>query len=475
MERNFLKNAPKLRGALIGEGPDDWRILQRQPDGTAELHLAGTWSHDGPATRPVVKVRAVLEDTGESILPWTDSDMDGGNWSYRGRLPEGGPYRIETCLSMDEQKQVEWSVRGDMVHHVGVGDVFAIAGQSNSAGYGKDPVYDPAEVGVHLLANDGRWRLATHPMNESTNTVHHANLEGGNPGHAPWLAFAKRLRRELGVPVGLVQSALGGSPLSEWNPEETGGLYRNLMAILAPLRAETKDPRLLAGVLWYQGCSDTGEGTCDTYLDRFARFVARLREDLADPALPFLTVQIGRFTAKAEPGSDAGWSKVREAQRRAAHEIPGVAVVPTLDLPLSDAIHIASSGNLVLGDRAAKAVLGAFYGIGQGFRAPEPDCAVLEGGNRVRVHFANVVERLYDWEVVPALVPFCVETPDGIELAPARIDYVQRSDVVLTFDRDLPPGCVVHGAHQQNPPPLVPHDVTTRLPMLSFYGLPVEG
>jgi hypothetical protein len=93
----------------------------------------------------------------------------------------------------------------------------------------------------------------------------------------------------------------------------------------------------------------------------------------------------------------------------------------------------------------------------------------------VRVHFTNVVERLYDWEVVPALIPFCVETPDGLELAPTRIDYVQRCDVVLTFDRDLPEGCRVHGAHRQNPPPVVPHDVTTRLPMLSFYGLPVEG
>ncbi len=475
MDRAHRPVAPKLRGALVVEGPDDWQVLQRQADGTAALRLAGTWSHDGPYTRTQVKVRAVREETGGSVLPWADAEMDDGAWRFAARLPQGGPYRIETCLVVDENKQVEWSVRGDLVHHVGVGDVFAIAGQSNSAGYGKDPASDPPEYGVALLANDGRWRLAAHPMNESTGMVHPANLEGANPGQSPWLAFAKRVKREAGVPVGLVMAALGGSPLAAWNPEEDGYLYRNLLAILAPLRAETGDPKTLAGVLWYQGESDCGPEACGTYLARFGRFVAHLRGDLGDAALPFLTVQLSRFTAKPEPEGDRCWGTVRDAQRRAAREIPGVAVVPAIDLPLCDAIHVAAAGNLTLGERAARAYLGRFLGVGPDVRPPEAVSAVRDAVRRVRLHFENVVERLYDWEVVPALIPFRLSLPDGELLAPVRIDYVQRADVLLTFDRDLPDGCTVHGAHLQNQPTIVPHDIATRLPMLSFYGMAVEG
>ena len=66
---------------------------------------------------------------------------------------------------------IEWAQRGDTRQHWGVGDVWLIAGQSNCAGYGKDPVEDPSELGVHLLGNDLHWDLATHPLNDSTNSL----------------------------------------------------------------------------------------------------------------------------------------------------------------------------------------------------------------------------------------------------------------------------------------------------------------
>lgn len=60
---------------------------------------------------------------------------------------------------------------GDMIHHLGIGDLFVITGQSNSAGYGKDPIFDPPELGIHLLKNNGRWDMASHPFNDSTATI----------------------------------------------------------------------------------------------------------------------------------------------------------------------------------------------------------------------------------------------------------------------------------------------------------------
>lgn len=484
MKRIHSQAEPKNTGALIANGPEDWQILQRQADGTAEVLLSGTYLYSEPMTSPVVKVRVVLEDTGETIISWTPAEMGADrSWNARMTVPGGGLYRIETCLSTSEQPAVEWSTRGDMIHHVGVGDVFVIAGQSNAAGYGKDPIFDPPEIGIHLLGNDVRWHLATHPLNESTGTVHPVNREGANPGHSPWISFAKRLRREIGVPVGLVQTSLGGSPLSAWNPEEEGSLYRNMLDVLNSMRPDdaTASPirRLIRGVLWYQGCSDTAPGMSDTYLERFGRFVAHLRKDLGDPELPFLTVQIGRYVAPGDQAGDARWTTVREAQRQAAHIYAGVVVVPALDLPLSDAIHISAAGNMVLGERAAKAVLGAFYGIGSGFRPPEPisaikTCLGLTMGSRVLVCFDHVPERLYGFEVPPDLSPFLVEQADGTLLTPCAVSYSEKDEVELSFPCDIGSGCHLHGAYGQNAYPVLPIDVSTRLPMLSFCGFPVE-
>lgn len=240
-------------GALINKGPSDWQIIQ-QVDGKADISLSGDWIDYPESRNPKVFVRVVREENGGIVVPWQESEnTEPGKWRITVRgIPAGGLYRVETCLHEKGKYEIEWGTRGDMIHHIGVGDLFVITGQSNSAGYGKDPVYDPPEIGVHLLRNNGKWDLATHPMNESTGTIHEENREGGNPGHSPYLSFAKQLKRELGYPIGLIQAALGGSPLSAWNPEENGYLYRNMMNIV---RSQTEKIR---GVLWYQGCSDAG-------------------------------------------------------------------------------------------------------------------------------------------------------------------------------------------------------------------------
>jgi len=474
---DFKQIEPKNPGVLIEQGPDEWQILQRQADGTAIARMSGTWNPEGPTEGVFVQGRAVLEETGESIVGWTDAQIGcDSTWTLDLTLPEGGLYRIETCLSSIDPNLAIGSRRGDMIHHIGVGDVFVIAGQSNAAGYGKDPIADPPEIGIHFLGNDLRWHLATHPLNESTGTRHPANREGGNPGHSPWLSFARRLRHGIGVPVGLVQYALGGSPLSDWNPEEEGTLYRNLLEILGmlPQNGACGSGKRIRGMLWYQGCSDAFIGTSDSYLDRFGRFVSHLRQDLRDPTLPFLTVQIGRYVGPTEGEYGDGWGKVREAQRRAVHTIPGVAVVPSLDLPLSDAIHLSSAGNLVLGERAAKAVLGAFYLKGNKYRAPEPVSAIRDGEGRIRVTFDPVTECMNGFALLPELAPFVAERSDGLRLVPVAVDYSGKNEVLLAFESDPGSGCHLHGAFRVNPYPVLPIDEGTRLPMLSFFGFRVD-
>ncbi|HEY5585888.1 MAG TPA: sialate O-acetylesterase [Ruminiclostridium sp.] len=452
-------------GALIENGPMDWQIIQ-QVNGKTDIYLAGSWASEEESSQLKVFVRIVREDTGAVVIPWqTCEELEERKWKTTIRdVPSGGLYRIESCLTRSDNNAIEWNTRGDMIHHVGVGDLYVIAGQSNSAGYGKDFIFDPPEIGIHLLKNSGKWDLASHPMNESTGTIHEDNREGANPGHSPYLSFARQLKRELGYPIGLVQAALGGSPLSAWNPEEDGILYRNMMNII------NSQGNMIKGILWYQGCSDTTEGLSDSYLDRFESMVSHLRGELKDVNLPILTVQLNRMVSPSTEIADRCWGKVREAQRQAANKINKVFVVPSTDCALSDFIHNSSSANLVLGERLAGIALRHIYGRSTGFQAPDLAEARKVDKDRISLIFNHVNNRLYTFEVSADALAISVQDDDGF--AQIRSYEIENENTLtITLDRELKGRCQVHGAYEQNPKHAVPIDYASHIPILSFYGV----
>lgn len=374
---------------------------------------------------------------------------------------------METCLMYGANDQIEWAARGDMIHHLGVGDIYVITGQSNSAGYGKDPVYDPPEIGIHIYKNSGKWDLASHPLNESTATIHEENREGGNPGHSPYLHFAKILKRELGYPIGLLQASLGGSPLSAWNPEEDGVLYRSMMQLIKSQCSKIK------GILWYQGCSDAAQEQCSTYLRRFETMVKHLREDIEDMELPVFTAQLNRFVAKSEGNIDIYWGMVKEAQRQAAKSIPRVYIVPAIDCTLSDLIHNTSASNMVLGERLAKQALTEVYGRKYISRAPDINHAKLIDPDTVELSFENVTQRLYMFEVDVKELPFTIIDEDGtVGFSDYKIKA--KDTIIIKLDRELTGKSFVHGGFEHNPKFLVPIDIDGHLPMLAFYGVEIE-
>jgi hypothetical protein len=363
-------------------------------------------------------------------------------------------------------------MRGDMRHCIGVGDVWVIAGQSNSAGYGRGAYYDPAELGVHLFRNSGWWALATHPMNDSSDTLHAVNRESANPAHSPYLHFGRVLKQALGHPIGLVQTALGGSPLSRWNPTEHGNaadadLYSNMLACVQQAGGGVK------GVLWYQGESDANDEMAGTYQARFIAAVQAWRAALGQPSLPVITVQLNRVYSSIGDAerSARGWSVVREAQRQTPHALGNVAVVPALDLPLSDLIHTSPAGNMLLGERMARAALGAAYGRAGSYLAPEVRAAVHEdAGRTVRLHFANVTSRIDS--IDQTANGFVVEDARG-NVAINSVAYPGDATITLALARPLGDDAVVHGAYGCNPP-TAPVDMDRVLPMLGFFGVPVE-
>lgn len=453
-------------GAVIQEGLKDWQILQ-QENGTGSIHLSGYFGNHN-YKHATVFVRIVKEDSGEDVIAWKKADtVKDGQWEiWLENIPAGGLYRLETCLDESEALTHQWATRGDMVHFWGIGDLYVIAGQSNSAGYGKDRIQDPPELGVHLFANDNQWKLASHPMNDSTNTKHAINGEDSNSGNSPYLSFAKYLKKEMHYPIGLIQTALGGSPLSRWNPNQEGDLYENMVHIIGLAGGKVK------GILWFQGCSDTSDEQSKTYLKRFQQMVEALRNELDDKELPFLTVQLSRFTSVAEGMEEKGWTILRESQRRAAHEIKNVYVVPSIDLGLSDCIHISAGSHLILGERLAKSALKNIYGWKVSGDAPDPVNAIRIDEQTIEISFSNVSEQLYAYDVSADKLSFRIEDENGF-IAISDYQVKNGNTYILQMERPMKGEVFIHNAFGMHPREEVPVDFGTHLPVLAFYRYPV--
>jgi hypothetical protein len=456
-------------GAIIESGPSDWQILQQDEQGFARMEVSGRWVGEAPGQ---VQLRLVREDNSLPVTPglnWSNAQtMTDGTWKATLRkIPSGGLYRLETRYNPKSKPEREWSPRGDFRHFLGVGDLWVIAGQSNSAGYGRGPVVDPPTLGVHLFRNSEQWALATHPLNDSTDTRHVVNREGANSGHSPYLHFGRMVQQEMGFPIGLVQTALGGSPLRAWNPSEPGEspLYDNMLHCIGLVGGSVR------GILWYQGESDTGTAESATYEKRFVQTVQAWREALGQRDLAVLTVQLSRVHAIADDAMHRGWSQVREAQRQVPKKLADVVVVPTLDLPLTDHIHISSAGNMTLGERLAWSALGGVYK--KEFDHLSPDLQTvraIDSRKSIELSFSPVTSRM--GTINPTARSFHVEDDNGpVEITEAV--YPGGSTILLRLARTPGGGAVVHGGFGCDPATL-PADMERQMPMLAFYGVPVE-
>lgn len=436
----------------------DFQILQRDENGKATAIFRGSLPPDAEKDARVC-MRAVYEDSGMTVIPWTECDIHSDEWSKTVTLPEGGLYRLEAALG-GLDSAIDWSPRIKNVCHVGVGDIYIMTGQSNMSGYGRDCSYDPPELGVHIYANDGSWKLATQPLNDSIDTVYPENAEHCS-GASPALSFARNLKNRLGVPIGLVAASLGGSPLSYWEPAQNGKLY---LAMLRRLEVVGN----IKGILWYQGCTDAtdeNEALAETYYDRFCAMVGAWREKLG--RLPILTVQLNRWPDKcASDSKDRAWGLVIDAQRRAALCLPEVYVVPSYDLAVVDGIHNSAGANVVLGERLANAALEYIYGR-PGMTAPTIISAEHADNRRVRL-------RISPKQTVYSMGSLAegMNIEDRYGIADCLSAEMTDGGLIVTCEREftLPAQFHFHWRRKATPfYPIARHG----LPLISCYGIPI--
>ncbi|KAF1797801.1 SGNH hydrolase-type esterase domain-containing protein [Mucor lusitanicus] len=282
----------------------------------------------------------------------------------------GGPYRIHKA------------------RNVYVGDIWIMAGQSNMRGHGYqiDPytnctLIEQGQLGTHLYDSKEEWTRAKEPLHQlylSPRTVHHTLPDPTvkNPklleyrGASLGLSFAKEYREKLSnVPVGLVASAHGGTSLNDWKRPDTldedsedKTLYGAMMARIKAVGGR------IAGILWYQGESDTTVAEdALTYRDRFRLWMDTLRQDLRDPTLPIAFVQIGPHAIDVGE-MRKNWKLVQLAQFELMMEQGYSAGVASIDCSLDDRLHLSAAGLKVVGKRLAIAaenlLMAARSGVG---------------------------------------------------------------------------------------------------------------
>ena len=115
--------------------------------------------------------------------------------------------------------------------------------------------------------------------------------------------FGRDLQKQLGVPVGLIASNVGGTAAEQWmskesiesNPElkdmsKPQGASMLYNAMIAPLA-----PYAIQGAIWYQGESNAGRAY--QYRTLLPAMIKNWRDTFGQGDFPFLIVQIAPYEA----------------------------------------------------------------------------------------------------------------------------------------------------------------------------------
>ena len=237
------------------DAPLDYQVIQRTTPTSGPVTIRGTTAVAG-----WVSIRITGHGlTGPYDSGWVVLESAGAEprFSTTLTIPAGGWYTL--------------TVRGDIrpevrVAHVGVGEVFVGAGQSNSTNYGEQR-QNPKTGRVSTF--DGvTWRTADDPQ---PGTFDHSK------GGSFWPSFGDELAEALGVPIGVAVTGNGATSVLQWQPKGTrvairptayafvrevgtnswecdGALFDHLARRIAQL-----GPHGFRAVLWHQGESDANQ------------------------------------------------------------------------------------------------------------------------------------------------------------------------------------------------------------------------
>ena len=399
----------------------DHAVLQRD-------HPIHIWGWDAPGA-------AITVDFRHQHATTTANDL--GAWSlYLNPETAGGP----DTLTIHGSTQITLS---DIL----VGDVWFASGQSNMEiplrGFPHSAVIKDADKEI-ASANDpavcGQMRLLRfdkksndYPLDDQPSSWTECDPATVTEFSAVAFFFGREIHAREQIPIGLIDSTWGGTPVSSWMSLSAlaadssfmpvfaararfAELQTNLAAqqayeqrALAAAKAANQPapkfdwhpnqaswepsflfngmiapavPYTIRGFLWYQGETDSNPTrfTPQLYSRLFPAMILDWRARWNEGDLPFLYVQISNFYSP-----DEDWGTIRDAQRRTL-SVADTAMAVSLDVGTRDNVHPPDKQTV-----AARLALGArdlVYGEHVEDSGPLP-ISVTTDGDALRVWFSH--------------------------------------------------------------------------------------
>jgi Carbohydrate esterase, sialic acid-specific acetylesterase len=310
-----LLNAETNAVILNLTAPADYQVIQRQTKTTGTVIIAGTFLPETKETLPVDGLEARFSGLSDG---WRPLPFDPHVASFRGAMtvPAGGWYRLEVRALQQGR-----SLTTNTVGHVGVGEIFVIGGQSNSANYGEEK--NQTQTGLVVAFDGTKWQLAGDPEPGA----------GGKKGSFMPL-FGDEMANRFHVPIGIVPVGIGSTSVREWLPAGTRfsrltPLTRNIVTV-GPGQWEasgkifddfTARIKLLGtngfrAMLWHQGESDAKQADPQRTLpgEQYRQYLEQLirdsRREIGWDA-PWFVAQASYHNA-----DDVGSPDIRDAQKK---------------------------------------------------------------------------------------------------------------------------------------------------------------
>ena len=334
-----------------------------------------------------------------------------------------------------------------------VGEVWLASGQSNMEWPLKSAANGEHEVAAANLPPLRLFSVLRHvaeqPIDTVTGSWQPCTPESVRMFSAVAYYFARDLQRKLGVPVGVIGTYWGGTPIESWMSAATLRSTAAWPAIDARWQKDSADfpayklrypaeraawgkaeehakathtknplawppppmgpgtpfepsglfngmiaplqPYALRGVIWYQ--AEQNWPRPEEYAELFPAMIRSWRDQWGLGDFPFYFVQLANFIVVNDPTNRA-WARIREAQTRAL-TLPATDMAVTIDIGNPKDIHPLNKQEL--GRRLALIAKARVYGIGGDFSGPMLERITREGA-ALRVHFSHAATGLIAYD-----------------------------------------------------------------------------
>jgi sialate O-acetylesterase len=422
-------------------------VLQRQ----VPIHI---WGWAAPEERVSVTLHAQSQSANANIY---------GEWSMW-LQPEaaGGPYTLTVNGTAPGDHPLSFS---DIL----IGDVWLASGQSNMEmplrGFPGSAVVKNADTEI-ASANQPQIRLlrvehkaSDTPVNDIGSHWTLCTPQTAAEFSAVAYFFGRAINRKEHVPIGLIDSTWGGTPIESWMSLGAFGSDASLMPVfatrarfaneqarLAQVEAAEKredeaalqahqpkpkhpwhplegswlpaalyngmiaplTPYSLKGFLWYQGETNSAPERAPLYARLFPAMIADWRGQWQQSNLPFLYVQISSFHSDGE-----SWGVIRDAQRRTL-AVTNTAMAVSLDV--GDPANVHPPDKQTVGARLALAANGMVYHDASTYAGPLFRQATTEPAG-MRVWFDDASDGLHIGGSSPEGAPPSSSFQSAFELA----------------------------------------------------------